>query len=376
MPTSRPSAPGSISSSDAIATRVRECWLVDSTTGSTIPPLTGTEPALTLQGGPTRSAASPLGFNLTGSASGSAIASKDIGAGQITSIGAYPFSLGTIFCYTGTKTGGSGEETLVALGDATTSNVSAFVRIFISDGTNGTNGHICAIARTTGGGSLVTITGPAFVSGTKQAAAFIAHSAGSVELVVDGTSYGSGTLDAFSGSQFLGTYGILALTHGNNSAITFLPASSQAAVALGWYSVSAITQAQLITWTNDPWTILTQPSSSSAAILESLPVPSISMTGGQILSVSVKLTDTNDSPWQTLLLQRWAFFDQSVPNIFGAPVDTGTSGSTDSGGNFKVNLPHTTLTQGQVGWLIVTNSNGDPNAVHFAFSGPAAVAIG
>lgn len=70
---------------------------------------------------------------------------------------------------------------------------------------------------------------------------------------------------------------------------------------------------------------------------------------------------------------KWAWFDQITPDLFAAPTDQGSVENTDDSGVLVVNLPNSTKTTGQVGWLIVTNSDGNPATVHKAFSGPVAV---
>ncbi len=70
---------------------------------------------------------------------------------------------------------------------------------------------------------------------------------------------------------------------------------------------------------------------------------------------------------------KWAWFDQATPNLFTAPACQGAAESTSAGGVLTIDLVGSTLVSGQVGWLIVTNSNGTTAMVHMAFSGPVAV---
>lgn len=70
---------------------------------------------------------------------------------------------------------------------------------------------------------------------------------------------------------------------------------------------------------------------------------------------------------------KWAWFDQATPDLFTAPTDKGSAELTDGAAVITVDLPNTTKTSGQVGWLIVTNSDGTTAMVHKAFSGPVAV---
>lgn len=79
------------------------------------------------------------------------------------------------------------------------------------------------------------------------------------------------------------------------------------------------------------------------------------------------------NPLSNLLGLSWAWFDQATPNDFGTPTDKGALGTTDALGWLKVNLPNTTKKAGEVGWLIVTDSDGTVEMKHKAFSGPVAV---
>lgn len=71
---------------------------------------------------------------------------------------------------------------------------------------------------------------------------------------------------------------------------------------------------------------------------------------------------------------RWAWFDQAMPNLFSAPTDHGTVESTDANGVLTIPLPNSALSIGGVGWLIITDSTGNPAQATSAFSGPVAVA--
>lgn len=48
---------------------------------------------------------------------------------------------------------------------------------------------------------------------------------------------------------------------------------------------------------------------------------------------------------------RWSWFDQPDPKDQVAPTDQGTAESTDGSGNISIDLPNSTLTSGQIGWL-------------------------
>lgn len=74
---------------------------------------------------------------------------------------------------------------------------------------------------------------------------------------------------------------------------------------------------------------------------------------------------------------KWAFYDTTDPSAWAAgPVDKGSGESTDGSGDLVVSLPNTTLSAGQVGWLIVTDSDGTvtQSPPCRSFCGPVTVA--
>lgn len=70
---------------------------------------------------------------------------------------------------------------------------------------------------------------------------------------------------------------------------------------------------------------------------------------------------------------KWSWFDQSNVALLGAPVAKGAVEQTDGTGLLELVLPGSVLNTGQVGWLVVTNSDGNPATGHKAFSGPVEV---
>lgn len=91
------------------------------------------------------------------------------------------------------------------------------------------------------------------------------------------------------------------------------------------------------------------------------------------VSASIKLVDDKFLPLANLTGLSWAWFDEVTPNLFSTPTNKATGGVTDANGVFTVSMPNSALAVGQVGWLIVTNSDGNPATQHMAFSGPVAV---
>lgn len=69
----------------------------------------------------------------------------------------------------------------------------------------------------------------------------------------------------------------------------------------------------------------------------------------------------------------WAWFDQVQPHLFTSATDKGNNASTNAQGQLILVLPNSTLQTGAAGWLVVTNSDGNPATEHSAFSGPVTV---
>lgn len=109
-----------------------------------------------------------------------------------------------------------------------------------------------------------------------------------------------------------------------------------------------------------------------ASDLES--VPGISTSAGTLAqrTVSVTLTTNGTTPAANLSGLRWAWWDQATPDMTRPPRAQGTGETTDASGVLSISVPSSLPVSG-VGWLVVTNSAGNPAADHNAFSGPVAV---
>lgn len=90
-------------------------------------------------------------------------------------------------------------------------------------------------------------------------------------------------------------------------------------------------------------------------------------------SVTVNLVNASNAAQASLTGLKWAFYDQLTPDLMTVAADQGTAETTDGAGALTIPV-YTTLSPGQVGWLVVTNSDGNPVTVHKAFSGPVTVA--
>jgi hypothetical protein len=117
------------------------------------------------------------------------------------------------------------------------------------------------------------------------------------------------------------------------------------------------------------------PTAQGHANLAALLGSAINSTQAGLVSRIVTLTmvDYGGTPKTNLTGLKWAFFDQTTPDVFATPVSSGAVESTDGAGQIVVSV-NTALPSGGVGWLIVTDSDGTTGMVHKAFSGPVMVA--
>ncbi len=90
-------------------------------------------------------------------------------------------------------------------------------------------------------------------------------------------------------------------------------------------------------------------------------------------TVTVTLVNEAGSAQGSLSSLKWAFWDEATPNLMAHPVDQGATETTDGSGSLVITV-HTTLSVGQIGWLVVTNSDGSVSATHRSFAGPVVVA--
>jgi hypothetical protein len=82
------------------------------------------------------------------------------------------------------------------------------------------------------------------------------------------------------------------------------------------------------------------------------------ISAGSSRTVTLSLTTDGINPSANLTGLKWAFFDQVNPGSFVAPTAKGTSGTTNSSGVFTTSVVGTALSVGQVGWLLITDSDG------------------
>lgn len=118
---------------------------------------------------------------------------------------------------------------------------------------------------------------------------------------------------------------------------------------------------------------ITFQANGSLADTEAVDVCAITTQG--IKTATITLVDINGAGLNNLSSLKWAWFDSVTPDLFSAPTDQGTAESTNGSAVMVVELPNTAKTSGQIGWLIVTDSDGTivQSPYHRAFSGPVAV---
>ena len=74
-------------------------------------------------------------------------------------------------------------------------------------------------------------------------------------------------------------------------------------------------------------------------------------------TVKLTLTERDGTRRESLTSIKWAWFDQTDPQNFVAPTDTGTTETTDTTGNIEVTLTSTSLVAGQYGCLALSTSD-------------------
>lgn len=201
----------------------------------------------------------------------------------------------------------------------------------------------------------ITVTATSLVDPTKSgtAAVTIAASTGSTVTSVSvspGTATGSTTFSA-----------TVVGTNSPSQAVTWT-ASAGSINSSGVFTAPAATSsAQNITITARSVQDNTKTGNAAVTIAATTPSPQRSVT----------LTMLNAASLTGL---KWSWFDQSLPNNFAAPTDKGAIESTDANGLIVIPLPNSQLPTGGIGWLIVTNSDGNPATAHSAFCGPRVVA--
>lgn len=84
------------------------------------------------------------------------------------------------------------------------------------------------------------------------------------------------------------------------------------------------------------------------------------------------MTDTAGVIAANLSGLNWAWFDQATPDLVTSPMSVGVAATTDGGGTCVLTVV-SNLSVGGVGWLTITNSDGNPATLHKSFNGPVTV---
>ena len=92
-------------------------------------------------------------------------------------------------------------------------------------------------------------------------------------------------------------------------------------------------------------------------------------------NVTLSLTTDGTNPSANLTGLKWAFFDEVNPANFTAPTAQGSSGTTNSSGVFTVSVIGTSLSSGDIGWLLISDSDGtiSQSPPGKAFSAPVVI---
>lgn len=293
MSTSRPSTPASLSSSNTIAVNADQVWLVDQTSGSSIPPLSGS----LISGGnitvdnATYVTDSFIGKSLVSSGSGEQAIIISWGGGTV---GAYPFAMGGIFTATSLPADGGG-STLMTFMDSLTDYGSSgiFARFYVDHNTGVPLMFWRAVAGDTPGGLGSSF---AFTPSAINAWAIRADAYNQVSLVFNGNLDNTvgilpGTAGWDSGPAVFGGNSFLAHTD-HNEGQTLLVANSNVRGALWWRAhgshATSMTDSALQAWTADPWTILETGAGVSGSTTETLAAATPSAAGA--LAISGHLT--------------------------------------------------------------------------------------
>lgn len=89
-------------------------------------------------------------------------------------------------------------------------------------------------------------------------------------------------------------------------------------------------------------------------------------------TVTINLVNAAGAAQPSLTGLKWSFHDQVTPDLMTVAADQGVAETTDGSGVLAIPV-YTTLPSGGIGWLDVTNADGNPATVHKAFSGPVTV---
>ena len=179
------------------------------------------------------------------------------------------------------------------------------------------------------------------------------------------------TLAHRGGSDFTPTSGITGFTVLDDSTpVTVLTAARQSASVVRLGLAASITGTVTVRYLYGRAPTVSAPLKDNSG----LTLPLENAGGISILkTATVTLVNESGSAQTGLSSLKWAWFDEVTPDLFNAPTDQGAAESTDGSGVLTASLLNSTKPRGQIGWLIVTNSDGTVSATHRSFAGPVAV---
>lgn len=171
---------------------------------------------------------------------------------------------------------------------------------------------------------------------------------------------------AVAGSGFIDVYFTPPANQGSNDIIDYLVTTSAGQTAVGETSPIRVSA-------QDGVKVTANVRARSAAGYSEPSTESNEVTpiGSYVPLIIVPLITSNLTPVQAGTTLSGAWFDQANPELFTAPTWKGQIETT--GNDLTINLPGSSLTAGDIGWLILTDSDGDPSTIHRAFSGPVVV---
>jgi len=91
------------------------------------------------------------------------------------------------------------------------------------------------------------------------------------------------------------------------------------------------------------------------------------------LNVILQLVDRSDAAQASLSGLNWAFFDETLPSNFTAPSAQGSGATTNSTGGLTVDVDGTSLSEGDTGFFIVSDTDGNASADSKAFAAPVVI---
>ena len=90
--------------------------------------------------------------------------------------------------------------------------------------------------------------------------------------------------------------------------------------------------------------------------------------GSGVRRVVLTLVNPSGTIYPNLSNLHWAFFDQTAVESLLAPVDKGSVEVTDASGVISIDLPNTTRTAGQQGFLVISNGGAEFSPANLAFA--------